>query len=137
MQWSTAPNAGFTKGTPWLKPAANYTAINAEAALADADSVFWHYRDLVRLRKAHPIFTQGDYQEQLPGHQRIWAYRRQWQGQTLLIVSNFYGEAVDFALPTGMQTGEGRLLLGNYPDSPTQPQSCLLRPYESLIWLVE
>jgi len=53
------------------------------------------------------------------------------------VVSNFYGEPVEFALPAELQTGEGRLLLGNYPDSPARPQSCELRPYESLIWLME
>lgn len=137
MQWSAASNAGFTSGTPWLKPAANYPEINAEAALADQHSVFWHYRDLIALRKAHPIFTQGDYQELLTGHPQIWAYVRRTNGQTLLVVSNFYGEPVEFALPAELQSGEGRLLLGNYQDSPTRPQSCKLRPYESLIWLME
>ncbi len=137
MQWSAAPNAGFTSGTPWLKPAANYSEINAEAALADQNSVFWHYRDLIALRKAHPIFTEGDYQELLTGHPQIWAYARRANGQTLLVVSNFYGEPVAFALPAELQSGEGRLLLGNYPDSPARPQSCKLRPYESLIWLME
>lgn len=137
MQWSAAPNAGFTNGTPWLKPAANYSGINAEAALADQHSVFWHYRDLIALRKAHPIFTQGDYQELLTGHPQIWAYARRANGQTLLVVSNFYGEPVEFALPAELQSGAGRLLLGNYPDSPAQPQSGMLRPYESLIWLME
>ncbi|MCR3961189.1 alpha,alpha-phosphotrehalase [Aeromonas veronii] len=137
MQWSAAANAGFTQGTPWLKPAANYPEINAEAALADQHSVFWHYRDLIALRKAHPIFTQGDYQELLTGHPQIWAYARCANGQTLLVVSNFYGEPVEFALPAELQSGQGRLLLGNYPDSPAQPQSGMLRPYESLIWLME
>ncbi|MFQ1851147.1 alpha,alpha-phosphotrehalase [Aeromonas veronii] len=137
MQWSAAPNAGFTSGTPWLKPAANYPEINAEAALADQHSVFWHYRELIALRKAHPIFTQGDYQELLTGHPQIWAYARRANGQTLLVVSNFYGEPVEFALPAELQSGEGRLLLGNYPDSPARPQSAMLRPYESLIWLME
>ncbi|MCQ4054756.1 alpha,alpha-phosphotrehalase [Aeromonas sp. SG16] len=137
MQWSAAPNAGFTNGTPWLTPAANYSEINAEAALADQHSVFWHYRDLIALRKAHPIFTQGDYQELLTGHPQIWAYARRANGQTLLVVSNFYGEPVEFALPAELQSGQGRLLLGNYPDSPAQPQSGMLRPYESLIWLME
>ncbi|MFM5404827.1 alpha,alpha-phosphotrehalase [Aeromonas veronii] len=137
MQWSAAPNAGFTQGTPWLKPAANYSEINAEAALADQHSVFWHYRDLIALRKAHPIFTQGDYQELLTGHPQIWAYARRANGQTLLVVSNFYGEPMEFALPAELQSGQGRLLLGNYPDSPAQPQSGMLRPYESLIWLME
>ncbi|WP_421321033.1 alpha,alpha-phosphotrehalase [Aeromonas veronii] len=137
MQWSAAPNAGFTSGTPWLKPAANYPEINAEAALADQNSVFWHYRDLIALRKAHPIFTLGDYQELLTGHPQIWAYARRANGQTLLVVSNFYGEPVEFALPAELQSAQGRLLLGNYPDSPAQPQSGMLRPYESLIWLME
>ncbi|WP_421279370.1 alpha,alpha-phosphotrehalase [Aeromonas veronii] len=137
MQWSAAPNAGFTAGNPWLKPAANYPEINAEAALADQHSVFWHYRDLIALRKAHPIFTQGDYQELLTGHPQIWAYARRANGQTLLVVSNFYGEPVEFALPAELQSAQGRLLLGNYPDSPAQPQSGMLRPYESLIWLME
>ncbi|HHQ4645936.1 TPA: alpha,alpha-phosphotrehalase [Aeromonas veronii] len=137
MQWSAAANAGFTNGTPWLTPAANYAEINAEAALADQYSVFWHYRDLIALRKAHPIFTQGDYQELLTGHPQIWAYARRANGQTLLVVSNFYGEPVEFALPAELQSGQGRLLLGNYPDSPAQPQSGMLRPYESLIWLME
>ncbi|MGY3916858.1 alpha,alpha-phosphotrehalase [Aeromonas australiensis] len=137
MQWSAAPNAGFTQGSPWLKPAANYPEINAEAALADPNSVFWHYRDLIRLRKDYPIFTQGDYQELLTGHPQIWAYARRANGQTLLVVSNFYGEPVEFALPAELQSGQGRLLLGNYPDTPAQPQSGMLRPYESLIWLLE
>lgn len=137
MQWSAAANAGFTQGTPWLKPAANYPEINAEAVLADQNSVFWHYRDLIALRKAHPIFTQGDYQELLTGHPQIWAYARRANGQTLLVVSNFYGEPAEFALPVELQSGQGRLLLGNYSDSPAQPQSGMLRPYESLIWLME
>lgn len=137
MQWSKSPNAGFTQGTPWLQPAANYPVINAEAALADQHSVFWHYRDLIALRKAHPIFTQGDYQELLTGHPQIWAYVRRANDQTLLVVSNFYGEPVAFELPAELANGEGRLLLGNYQDSPTRPQSCKLRPYESLIWLME
>lgn len=137
MQWSAAANAGFTSGTPWLKPAANYPEINAEAALADQHSVFWHYRDLIAIRKAHPIFTVGDYQELLAGHPQIWAYARRANGQTLLVVSNFYGEPVEFALPAELQSGQGRLLLGNYPDSPARPQSGMLRPYESLIWLME
>ncbi len=137
MQWSAASNAGFTSGTPWLKPAANYSEINAEAALADQHSVFWHYRDLIRLRKSHPIFTQGDYQELLAGHPQIWAYVRRAGGQTLVVVSNFYGEPAAFELPAELAGGKGQLLLGNYPDSPARPQSCKLRPYESLIWLME
>ncbi|MMZ68257.1 Oligo-1,6-glucosidase 1 [compost metagenome] len=99
--------------------------------------MFWHYRDLIRLRKDYPIFTQGDYQELLAGHEQIWAYSRSANGQTLLVVSNFYGRSVTFELPAELASGKGHLLLGNYLDSPARPQSCELRPYESLIWLME
>ena len=48
-----SPNAGFTRGTPWLKLNPNFTSINAQQALADTDSVFHHYRKLIALRKAN------------------------------------------------------------------------------------
>ncbi|SIQ40312.1 trehalose-6-phosphate hydrolase [Aeromonas sp. RU39B] len=137
MQWSAEPNAGFSKATPWLAPASNYPKINVESALADSDSVFWHYRDLIRLRKQYPVLTDGDYQELLPGHPQLWAYCRRSAGQTLLVVSNFYGEPAEFVLPASLPVGCGKLLIGNYPDCPASPQSVTLRPYESLMWLME
>ena len=53
------------------------------------------------------------------------------------MVSNFYGESVDFALPEGISQGRGELLISNYEGSPSRPQSCRLRPYESLMWLIK
>ena len=47
MQWTDAPHGGFTTGTPWLAANNNFTHINARAALADPQSVFHHYRQLV------------------------------------------------------------------------------------------
>ena len=35
MQWSAAPHAGFTTGTPWLAVHPNHAAINAQAQLDD------------------------------------------------------------------------------------------------------
>ena len=46
MQWNSAKHAGFTEGTPWLEVAQNYSAINAEAAIADLNSVFYFYKRL-------------------------------------------------------------------------------------------
>jgi len=61
MQWTGGVNAGFTTGEPWLTVNPNHTAINAEAAVADPDSVFHHYRALIDLR--HRDLTVG-----LPDH---------------------------------------------------------------------
>src|SRR5436190_341202 len=39
MQWDAGEHAGFTAGTPWIPANPNHTEINAEAAVADPDSV--------------------------------------------------------------------------------------------------
>ena len=48
MQWSAAPNAGFTTGAakPWLAVNPNYTTVNAAEELADPNSVY-HYTQRV------------------------------------------------------------------------------------------
>ncbi|MDY4078772.1 MAG: hypothetical protein SOY42_08300 [Clostridium sp.] len=38
MQWDSSKNAGFTKGTPWIKVNQNYTYINAESQINDENS---------------------------------------------------------------------------------------------------
>ena len=40
MQWDASENAGFTVGTPRIGMSRNYETINAEAAIADPDSIF-------------------------------------------------------------------------------------------------
>ena len=41
-------HAGFTTGTPWIHTAANYKEINAENAMKDSDSIFYHYQKLIQ-----------------------------------------------------------------------------------------
>ena len=38
----------------WLKVNPRYTDINAAEELANDDSIFYHYSDLIHLRKEHP-----------------------------------------------------------------------------------
>ena len=45
---------------PWLPVNPNYVKINAEATLADPDSVFYHDQTLIALRKRYPVFRKGD-----------------------------------------------------------------------------
>ncbi|KAA9001303.1 alpha,alpha-phosphotrehalase [Affinibrenneria salicis] len=135
MQWSAAPHAGFTQGTPWISCAPNYREINAQAALADPDSVFHAYRRLIALRKQYPLLTHGDYQDLAPQHPALWCYQRSWNGQRLLVAANLSRESL--RLPTEAFASEGRwiLLMGNYPDAPAQPRDVTLRPFEACWWL--
>ena len=132
MQWSAAPNAGFTTGTPWIGVNPNYVTINAEAQENDPDSVLCFYRRLIALRRELPIITEGDYTLLLADHPQVFAYQRSWQGQRLYVICSFSAQTFD--APEILPYCGGRLLLCNYaPDGDTQT----LRPYEARVYLVE
>ena len=61
MQWSAAPNAGFTTGTPWLPVADDYATINVEAERDDPASMLSLYRRLIALRRAEPALAVGSF----------------------------------------------------------------------------
>ena len=132
MQWSAAPNAGFTTGTPWIGVNPNYETINAEAQENDPDSVLCFYRRLIALRRKLPIITEGDYALLLADHPQVFAYQRSWQGQRLYVICSFSAQTFD--APEILPYCGGRLLLCNYaPDGDAQT----LRPYEARVYLVE
>ena len=89
-----ARTAGFTTGEPWLPVNPNHTEINAEAARADPDSVFHHYRRLIALRKALPVISDGDFTMLLEDDERVFAYVRALGGDALLVLGNFSGDEV-------------------------------------------
>ena len=122
MQWTAGENAGFTTGTPWLPVNENHLEINAEAALSDPNSIFYHYQKLIALRKAMPVLQKGSFTLLLPEDLQIFAYERTLDGQRLLVVCNLSGENAAFDAP------QGKLLLSNYPDRADH-----LRPWEGYI----
>ena len=99
MQWDAGPHAGFTTGEPWLGVNPNHAEINAEAARADLDSVFHHYRQLIELRHALPVVAHGDFTMLLPDDERVYAFTRSYEGDELLVLGNFSGDAVTVELP--------------------------------------
>ena len=101
MQWNAEKNAGFTKGTPWLKVNDNYTEINMETQDTDPDSVLNYYRKLIALRKSTAYKEVFAYGEFLPVYQNtssVMAYYRKTENQRILITANFGKEAVSLTL---------------------------------------
>lgn len=132
IQWNGSGHAGFTSGTPWINVASNYKEINAEQALADRNSVFYHYQKLIQLRKEYDIIAYGDFELILPDDPQVFAYLRHYQGETLLVVNNFYGKETKFPLPEEIKlAGEPQVLISNYSDTERDVRRLTLRPYES------
>lgn len=121
MQWDNGKNAGFTQGEPWISLCDNYTEVNVAAALRDENSVFYTYQKLIALRKTQPVLIWGDYQDLLPDSPSVWCYRRQWQGQTLLVVANLSDQCQEWHPPH--IKGQWQALLHNYGEVASQPAS--------------
>ncbi|KUR72189.1 oligo-1,6-glucosidase [Novosphingobium fuchskuhlense] len=123
MQWSAAPQAGFSAGTPWIAVNANFPRLNAESDRADPDGVFQHYRRLIALRRDHAIIRHGDFRLLQPDHASLFVYERRLDGECLLVVVNM--AAQEMAIPVdAMPAVEGRDLLTGRPVS-TRPGNTL------------
>jgi len=136
VQWNSSENAGFTTGTPWISVAKNYKDINAEQAMNDEDSIFYHYQKLIQLRKELDIVTEGDYRLIADDHDSVFAYVRTSGNEQLLVVNNFYGNEVDFEIPENVEIDgmNVTMLISNYKDSQPLSRNIHLRPYESIVY---
>ena len=150
VQWDASANAGFSPEgvTPWIAVNPNYPAINAEAVLADEDSIFYHYQQLVALRRGklkdlmvYASFAPVD-SVQVPHNEdeAVYAYTRTGgadgspANESLLVVSNFTAEEQerDFAVLNEAREAGARveLVSSNYKDD----AGSTLRPYEAKVY---
>ncbi|WP_117170241.1 glycoside hydrolase family 13 protein [Paraliobacillus sediminis] len=135
FQWNDSKHGGFTDGEPWIKVNSNYTSVNAEQAVNDENSIYNYYRQLIQLRKTHPIIVYGVYQLILPEHDKIYAYLRNYEGEKLLVVTNFSDQNVKFELPEKVSFEVKEKLISNYETSDIDaPFSFTLQPYEARVY---
>lgn len=130
MHWDDTENAGFTKGKPWLKMNPNYKDINVKAALADPESIFYHYKKLIALRKSNDVMVYGDFKDLLTKDPEIYAYTRTLDSTKWLILLNFSDSEKEVTLDMNV---EGKVILSNYPEYIAKGQSAQLKPYEAVI----
>ncbi len=124
FQWNREKNAGFTAGEPWLKVNPNYLEINAASEGRDPYSVLNYYRELIRLRtrsQISDILTYGAF-EPVESDEDIVAYRRVFQGRTVLIVCHFgrgetffrVSDAIVLLANAALRRAENGLIFGPY-----------------------
>ena len=107
MQWSSAPGAGFTTGTPWLPLGIDYTDQNVEQQRADPTSMLSLYRRLIALRRTEPALSVGTYTPAVADGDLL-AYIREAQGKRFLIVLNLGHQPGQFSLQA---TGPGQIVV--------------------------
>ncbi|MFA0627008.1 alpha-glucosidase [Vibrio sp. 10N.222.49.A3] len=131
MHWNNQPNAGFSDGTPWIELNPNYPEINVESALADPSSIFYHYKTLIELRKAHPAIVYGSFIPVFEEHDKVFAYVRELDGEKLFVVCNFSNDNLTLDIPEQYQTQTLDCLINNYQTVTELSAKLELAPYES------
>jgi oligo-1,6-glucosidase len=137
FQWDDSEHGGFTTGTPWIQVNPNYPQINARQAVADENSIYHYYRELIQLWKEQPIIVHGRYDILLPEDENIYVYTRTLDSQKLLVILNFTSEEQSFTLPADLQDKKSNVLVSNYEPAPEYVSSIPLRPYEAIVYLLE
>jgi oligo-1,6-glucosidase len=130
MQWSSAPQAGFsTSKTTWLPVNPNYSKINVEAEKADPTSILRYYQKAIALRNSDPILSYGDFGAMAtPGD--IMAYFRTYDGHMEFVLLNLTKKRV--MLPKSIRSMRGQVILSNYVGSGFTFKK-FLRPFEALV----
>ena len=103
FQWDTSENAGFTTGKPWLMVNPDYKRINVASQINDPNSVLSYYKKLTALRK-NPEYAEtvvyGKTVPYLPEVERLMAFKRVGDNQTLLVLGNFSTKPQTVKLPS-------------------------------------
>lgn len=131
MQWDDSINAGFTTGTPWIQTADNYTEMNVKNSLEDKDSIFYYYQKLIQLRKNYDVIAYGDIKPLLREDKRVFAYERNYKGQKLIVICNFYPTTYEIELPYDLSNY--KCILNNYKNE-AKAKKIALKPYETLVY---
>ena len=94
MQWDPSANGGFTAGAPWL-PIVDAATRNVEAQLGDPASILNLYRRLIEARRASPALGRGEQRSMFEVAADVLAWRREGDGERVLVLLNLVDEARD------------------------------------------
>lgn len=133
MQWDDSDFGGFSTVEPWLRVNPNYKTINAKEALENKNSIFYHYKKLIEIRKNNEAIIYGDYKLLDPKDENVFAYLRELNKEKILVVCNFKGNSAKFILKEELNK-KAEILLSNYEDSSLDIYELDLRPYEAIMY---
>lgn len=126
MQWTK--EGGFSTAEPWISMNPRCKEINVEDALNDPDSIYYFYKQLIHLRKTYKIISEGLYVPMLEEDDRLYAFKRTYENEELIVINNFY----DCTKTVTLEFIEDyKVLISNYKDIKLT-DNLVIRPYETI-----
>jgi maltose alpha-D-glucosyltransferase/alpha-amylase len=116
MQWSTEPQAGFTKAAKPILPVIKtgpygYQHVNAAIQRRDPNSLLNWTERIIRMRKEVPEIGWGDFVVLATGDPAVLAMRYDWRNNSVLFVHNLAAIPREVAFSTGLRGNEADLLV--------------------------
>ena len=127
VQWDDSEYAGFSNVKPWIKVNKNKSFINAKKEMEDSNSIFHYYQKLIAYRKGNEVIKEGKYIDLLPSNSKIFAYKRELNGQEIVVVSNFTNKTIKN--PLFNKLNGYKLVLSNYNNT-----NGTLAPFETRVY---
>jgi alpha-amylase len=94
MQWSRAPSAGFTTGTPWESLQPDTLTVNVATEDGDRGSLLTLTRRLIHLRAGNSALASGRLLPFTSSNPGIAAYMRRASDAAVLVVANLSTKAI-------------------------------------------
>ena len=139
MQWSTEPNAGFTKSDKPILPVIEdgpygYLHVNAASQRRDPNSMLNWTERIIRMRKEVPEVGWGDFEVLDAGTPSVLAMRYDWRNNSVLFLHNLDARPREISFRTGLEAGAGDLLVNLLTDDHSRAardgrHNVLLEPY--------
>ncbi|WP_414738609.1 glycoside hydrolase family 13 protein [Macrococcoides caseolyticum] len=137
MQWDDTKNAGFTKGTPWLKVNPNFEDINVFKQEKDENSILNFYKQLIQLKKKHLTLTYGTFDLIYPEDTKVFAYTRTYEGDQFIIIGNLSHDKVTLKKDESLKMKDESLVLYNYQKEDRSEDIFTFQPFEARIYHIE
>lgn len=131
VQWNNNTYAGFSDVEPWIPVSKDYNEINAQKAIEDYNSIFYFYKKLIEIRKEEYAIINGDYEIIFENDIKIYAYKRCFANQTIIVVCNFYNTEHEIDLSEYADINNINILISNYKFEYTDLKCLKLAPYQA------
>jgi len=109
MQWSSEPQAGFTKAEKPVVPVIDdpiygYERVNVAQQRRDTNSLLNWTERIIRMRKECPEIGWGDWKIVPARSSAVLAIRYEWRSNAMLVIHNFAAEPKAISIDAGDET---------------------------------
>ncbi|MBO8435005.1 MAG: alpha-glucosidase C-terminal domain-containing protein [Tyzzerella sp.] len=108
----------------------NYKDINVKNQINDSNFILSHYKKLISLRKSEDIIAYGNFKPLAENHKQIFAYEREYKGESIIVINNFYEKETEWESEINLT--KYKCILSNY-ENINLNKKLNLRPYESIV----